>query len=691
MANNACWGVEVGAGGIKAVKLARDGDGVKVLDFAVIPHKRVLSTPEVQERDAKVVAIGQLLGQHNLDKADLAISIPGHSAFAKFAKLPPADPKSIPALVKFEAAQQIPFPIDDVEWDFQTFASPDNPDVEVGIFAVTREKVSEYLSYWTDIGRTPRTLTLAPLAAYNAIAFDQVFTEKTPGTVIIDIGTISTDLIVAEAGRLWIRTFPIGGHQFTEALVTAFNLSYTKAEKLKREAESSPHARHILQAMRPVFADLAQDVQRSLNYYQSLHPEARLTRVIGLGATFNLPGLRKYLSQPLGMEVARLESFQRAKIAGDRDKEFQENSMLLATAYGLALQGLEMQTVTANLMPISVARESAWNAKGKWFATAAALALAAGLALFIGPLRDAAAANAASKPPVIEQVKGDIKRVKGQWTEMDASYKPDYRAAASLGLLSGREIHAMIVSDMGNLVSHLNTDIAKAGKDPKDKWKVKFNRLDTEYVTGGALPSFAPANNSQGGGERGGPISFGGGLGTPTPPVDPTAPPTGGDQLNPRISILLDVDVGAARGDSLAPVTAAVNAWVEEMRKRTGLPYTYAKIIGRDITQTEATMPAAATTPGGSPAPQLPSVPTGGGGGARVPGSGGFGGGTSGEGGGGGGGGGGAAPNAAEIESIAPIPASPPVAAPGAKYTTYRVRLDAVINPPVAAPAGGAK
>src|ERR1043165_3246372 len=42
--------------------------------------------------------------------------------------------------------------------------------------------------------------------------------------LIVDVGTTSTDLIVAEGGRLWIRTFPIGGHQFTEALVTAFNL-----------------------------------------------------------------------------------------------------------------------------------------------------------------------------------------------------------------------------------------------------------------------------------------------------------------------------------------------------------------------------------------------------------------------------------------------------------------------------------
>ncbi|MBL8991523.1 MAG: pilus assembly protein PilM, partial [Phycisphaerae bacterium] len=189
MASNVCWGIEVGAGAIKAVKLQRDGDGVSLQDFAIIPHKRVLSAPETDEKEAKRVGLGTLVSQHDLSKAGIAVSVAGHSAYARFAKLPPVEPKKIPDIVKFEAVQQIPFPIDDVEWDYQTFASADNPDIEVGIFAMTRERVMEKIGEWSDFGRVPDVLTLSPLAAYNAIAFDQQFTEATPGTVIVDIGT----------------------------------------------------------------------------------------------------------------------------------------------------------------------------------------------------------------------------------------------------------------------------------------------------------------------------------------------------------------------------------------------------------------------------------------------------------------------------------------------------------------------
>src|SRR2546421_631013 len=125
--SNVCWGIEMGAGAVKAIKLERSGDDLDVLEFAGIPHKKVLSTPDLDQLEATRVAMGQLVSQFDLKGASIAISIPGHSAFARFAKLPPVEPKKIPDIVKFEAVQQIPFPIEDVEWDYQTFATPDSP------------------------------------------------------------------------------------------------------------------------------------------------------------------------------------------------------------------------------------------------------------------------------------------------------------------------------------------------------------------------------------------------------------------------------------------------------------------------------------------------------------------------------------------------------------------------------------
>src|SRR5689334_22852639 len=87
--SNVCWGIELGAGALKAVKLRASGDEVEVLDFAVIPHKRVLSTPDIDQAEMTNMAMRTLASQFDLTGAGIAISVPGHSAFARFAKLPP--------------------------------------------------------------------------------------------------------------------------------------------------------------------------------------------------------------------------------------------------------------------------------------------------------------------------------------------------------------------------------------------------------------------------------------------------------------------------------------------------------------------------------------------------------------------------------------------------------------------------
>ncbi len=669
MAQSSCWGVEVGAGAVKAVKLARDGEGVTVVDFAVIPHKRPLSSPEIDEKDAKRVALGTLISRHDLTKSSVAISVAGHSAFARFAKLPPVEPKKIPDIVKFEAVQQIPFPIEEVEWDYQTFAAPDSPDVEVGIFAMTGEKVREKLAKWKDIGITPDTLTLSPLAAYNALSYDMRFTESTPGTVILDVGTTSTDLIVAESGRLWIRTFPIGGHNFTEALVSAFNLSYNKAEKLKREAESTQHTRHILQALRPVFGDLAQDVQRSIGYYNSLHRDAKLTRLVGLGETFNLPGLRKFLSQQLQIEVSRLEAFERVKHKNEeQNAAFQKHAMGMATAVGCALQGLGYETIGANLMPVSVAREAVWAKKNKWFLAAAGLGLAAGAVGFLRPLMDKAAIAGISRDAVIDQVKSEAAALRARWGEVEAAWKPDANAATAMALVEGRGAYAHLLEDFGQMMQYAAAESPRFGGPGA---KVQFRSLATRYAHSAENKGHAEGGGSGGGGEG-----------------DPVA---GGPAPLPRVHMRLEIATARPVADAERFVNDTFQKWLMDNADRPGTMFVVDKPSIRWQRAGEAVISAtgeSVLTPTSQPAPGGRPVPAGrrGGGGEAGGRRGGDSAGGMGEGGaaprgGGSGGGPGGGAGADDMERFAPIPPAEQLGPPGATVYTFLIQWDALLRP----------
>jgi len=514
--SNACWGIELGSGSIKAMKLVRDGEGVRLADFVVTPHKKVLSTPELNQDDAMRLAIGILMSQHDLSKASIAISAPGHSALMRFTPLPPVEPKKVANVVKYEAVQQIPFPLEEVEWDYQTFMQEDSPEVEVGIFAMTRERVTQKLNLCSDAELSPDILNLSPISVFNAMAYDLPIGADTPGTAIIDIGTVATDLIVADAGRVWVRTFPIGGHNFTEAIVSAFKLPYGKAEKLKCEAEKSKHKKHIFQAMRPVFTDLAQEVQRSISFYNQLHPESEIKRVIGLGSTFRLIGLRKYLSQQLRIDVSRCERFHQLQVDGTAEAEFQAVTLGMATAYGLALQGLGLAAIDANLVPVQVVREGVWKRKTPLFATAAVLSLVAGGASFIRPMLDSQQVKASQSQPELRQVQQVIqqgKQLSDEWRKVSQGAQVGFAAENALRMFERRDLYAKVTNDVASM-------LALAPPTDDDGFEVKDLRIEYQTPSGGS-PEWitvagggrqsSPARRGRPG-RGGGPSSGGGGL-----------------------------------------------------------------------------------------------------------------------------------------------------------------------------------
>src|SRR5206468_9861044 len=134
----------------------------------------------------------------------------------------------------------------------------------------------------------------------------------------------------------------IGGNHFTRALTKELKLTFAKAEHLKRNAAKSPDLAKILKALKPVLTDFVNEVQRSLGYFTNTHRDANIAFMVGLGAAFRLPGLQKFVSEKLQLDIRRLQQFDR--LVGDevvQSPVYTENMVSFAVAYGLVFQGLQ--------------------------------------------------------------------------------------------------------------------------------------------------------------------------------------------------------------------------------------------------------------------------------------------------------------------------------------------------------------
>lgn len=386
--SSAVWGIEIGQSALKALHCTLVDDEVVADAFDYIEYPKILSQPEAVAEELIADAISQLLERNEGLTDKICISVPGQSGLSKFFKPPPVEVKKIADLVRYEARQQIPFELSDVVWDYQMMPGSMVEDgyaldSEVGLFAMKREQANRQLSPFDEANLEVDVVQLAPIALYNMVAYDRMqdrldgeiynADEPPPSSVILSIGTDSSDLIVTNGFRIWQRSMPIGGNHFTRQLTKDLKMTFAKAEHTKRNAREAVDPKLIFQTMRPVFNDLVTEVQRSIGFFRSIDRKAEINELLITGNTVKMPGLAAYLGKNLGFDVHILDRFNR--LGGDdvlAIPTFRDNATTFAVCYGLCLQGLGIGQIHASLVPQEIITQRMIRAKKPW--TVAALA-----------------------------------------------------------------------------------------------------------------------------------------------------------------------------------------------------------------------------------------------------------------------------------------------------------------------------
>ncbi|MBV9125761.1 MAG: type IV pilus assembly protein PilM [Planctomycetes bacterium] len=450
------WGLDIGQCALKALRL-EDIDGqLTATAFDYVEHPKILSQPDADPEQLTREALETFLSRNKLDGDLVAISVPGQSGLARFVKLPPVEEKKIPEIVRFEAKQQIPFPLDEVIWDFQKIGSGAvaegfSMETEIGLFAMKRDMINRALQQFKDLNIEVHIVQMAPLALCNYVSYDllkkgagetgegaeepaeedEEDTYKKRCIVALDLGTDSSNLVITDAERIiWQRPIPQGGNHFTRALTKDLKLTFAKAEHIKRNATKSQDLKKILSSLKPVLTDFVGEVQRSLGYFTNTHRDAKVMYMVGLGNGFRLPGLQKFLTEKLQLEVRKLQKLER--LEGEESvltaPAFTQNVLSFAVAYGLALQGLKKARLQTNLLPPEIQFERMVRAKKPWAVTAAACLLVGAGALAVG-------------------------------------YGLQYRAVASPAIQQAETQAGTVVSQASNMTSQYNTKLAEVQKN----------------------------------------------------------------------------------------------------------------------------------------------------------------------------------------------------------------------------------
>ena len=219
-------------------------------------------------------AIGELVSELKVKGSTVNYSVSGQSVFIRFIKLPPIDNADVTQLVKFEAQQQVPFPIDEVIWDYHLLPS-NGLEQEAVLVAVKADALNSLDDVVESHGLVTGQVDCAVASIYNA--YRDSYPDDNDPAMIIDIGANTTDSIYCEAGRFFTRSISAGGVFITSAIAREFNTSFMEAEQAKvtkglvsmtngQTEGMDPEVAALATSIRNAMTRLASEIQRTTNH-----------------------------------------------------------------------------------------------------------------------------------------------------------------------------------------------------------------------------------------------------------------------------------------------------------------------------------------------------------------------------------------------------------------------------------------
>ncbi|MCA9268211.1 MAG: pilus assembly protein PilM, partial [Planctomycetales bacterium] len=306
---DAAWGFELTASGLKAVKLTLDAktDAVSIAAFDVVEHASPLGAvaSDTQRRDLMDETVKKFLERNPLSGEPIVLVFPGAQVLGRFFEMPPVEVKRIDDLMLFEAKQQVPFPLEQLNWDYHVWFDEQEGERSprrAMLVAARHLHVTQRVGVWEDAGVKPQALQCDAAALYNFYDFAVARAAQSGGSrsdvermpvALLDVGADGTNLVVAGDNLMWFRSIPRGSDDLNRALMRRFEVSFTTAEQLKRHPTKSKQVHRADDVWQPVFGQFVKDVQDSLAAYNAAHPGKPVAAVEALGGGFAVHGLHR--------------------------------------------------------------------------------------------------------------------------------------------------------------------------------------------------------------------------------------------------------------------------------------------------------------------------------------------------------------------------------------------------------------
>lgn len=340
--NKPLFGLDIGNGTLKVMQLDEEsvmghhpritGYGTNTFDRAAIDNGVIIRPETIAEAMVDLFK-NQLIG--DISTKRVAIAIPAYRTFTRAISLPLLNTKELAEAVQLEAEQYIPVPLEELYLDYQIIKQ-DKENTEVFAVAVPKKIVDSYLTLAAMLGLEAVLIETTLGGAARLFAQDR---QSDMAGVIIDFGSLSSDISIFDKTVLVTGTVQGGGVVFTNSIRDKLGVSQTEAGiiKTKYGLGASKKQKEITEALEPTLAQIVKEMRRMIRYYEERYGTDRpIKQVVTMGGGANMPGLTEYLTNALRLAVRPCDPWQYFDFKGLQAPNVADKPMY-STVAGLSL------------------------------------------------------------------------------------------------------------------------------------------------------------------------------------------------------------------------------------------------------------------------------------------------------------------------------------------------------------------
>ena len=325
------------------------GGSYRVESYAAEPTPaNAMNEKTIVDAEAIGEAIRRAAKRSGAKGKEVAIAISGDAAITKVIQMPRnlrgAD---LEGQVETQADQYIPFPMDEVSYDFEVLGptEKDPETIDVLLVATRTENVEQRKAAVNAAGLVAKIVDVEAFALENAC---RLLTHQMPDggidrtLAVVDFGASSTTFSVLRSLKVvYTRDFPFGGTQLTEEIMRTYGLSMEEAGRAKKEGGLPGN--YQAEVLDPFVDDMTQQVSRSLQFYlASGSGREQPERILICGGCANIPGVADVIASRVGIAAEKGDPLGQMKLSSRaKAQAVSKDATALLTACGLALRSFD--------------------------------------------------------------------------------------------------------------------------------------------------------------------------------------------------------------------------------------------------------------------------------------------------------------------------------------------------------------